>query len=103
MLKPVGIHFYCNLSSPIMIDGKRLKYIDYDLDIRYEIDKKINVLDKKEYLENKKKFNYSADLEKILLFEIANIKKMIMQKKDPFNEDFIFKWQGKYEENLDNT
>ena len=103
MLKPSGIHFYCNLSSPVIIDGKRLKYIDYDLDIRYELGKRINVLDKKEYLENKEKYNYSKEIEKIVFFEIENIKKMIIQKKDPFNENFVFKWQNKYEENLENS
>lgn len=103
MLKPKGITFYCNIASPVIIDGTRLKYVDYDLDIKYSLGDKIKLLDEKEYAENKKKFNYPKTIQKIVENEIKIIKKMILSEKNPFNENFVFKWQLKYEENLKNN
>ena len=34
MLKKGGLTYYVNLASPFVIDSKRIKYIDYDLDLK---------------------------------------------------------------------
>ena len=47
MIKKDGIYFYCNLSSPSVIDSEGLKYIDYDLDVRVTPDFKYAILDEK--------------------------------------------------------
>lgn len=33
-LKRFGLFYYCNIATPYIIDGKIIKYIDYDLDLR---------------------------------------------------------------------
>ena len=34
MIRGNDIYYYCNLSSPYVIDEEGLKYIDYDLDVK---------------------------------------------------------------------
>jgi protein associated with RNAse G/E len=33
-LKRNGIHYYCNIASPAIIEDNAIKFIDYDLDLR---------------------------------------------------------------------
>ena len=48
-LKKNGIYYYCNIASPVVIDNKTIKFIDYDLDLRIFPDDSYKILDKQEY------------------------------------------------------
>ncbi len=99
MMKKTGVQYYCNLASPVIEDNGTLKYIDYDLDLKVFSNKKTKLLDFSEYKKNKNNFEYSEDIDKIIYWELQNLKKMIKNKVDPFNEEFIEKWSNIYEEN----
>ncbi len=99
MLKKTGVHFYCNLASPVIQEQNTLKYIDYDLDLKVFPNSKIKLLDSSEYSKHKDEFGYSKDIEKIIQWELSNLKEMIEKKQDPFNDEFIIKWKHVFEEN----
>ena len=47
MFKKGGITYYVNLASPFIIDKQKIKYIDYDLDIKKYPNKEIRLIDVK--------------------------------------------------------
>lgn len=98
IIKKEGVHFYCNIASPYILDEEALKYIDYDLDIKVVDDFSFNVLDRNEYNKHKDKMDYSTDLKRILEKELSILKKMIENRVEPFNKELVLKWYKEYEE-----
>ncbi len=101
MIKKDGISYYCNIASPALIDNYTIKYIDYDLDIKYNEKKQLKILDKKEYGFHKKKFNYSDDLNLILSNQILEVTDMIKKHKFPFNDKQILNYYNKFLERFE--
>ena len=89
MLKNDGIYFYCNLSSPALIDEEGLKYIDYDLDVRVKPDFTYEILDEAEYQQNIEKYGYSKDIQEVILKTLKDLIKRIESKEKPFNHKYI--------------
>ena len=96
MLRPDDIHYYCNLSSPYIIDQEGIKYIDYDLDIKVFPNGEVLVLDKDEYDFNIKDLHYSKDIIDIITVNLDILFQMIKEKKDPFNSECINDWYKKF-------
>ncbi len=96
MLKKIGITYYVNLASPYVIDAQRVKYIDYDLDVKLYPNKDIRVIDVKEYSYHKKKYNYSDEIDKILRYNILQIKDYMTKKIFPFDDDIIKKYYNTF-------
>ena len=46
ILRKGGVHYYCNMASPCVVENNIIKYIDYDLDLVKTVDNKIKILDK---------------------------------------------------------
>ena len=95
-LKKKGLFYYCNIATPYIIDGKTIKYIDYDLDLRVFPDGTYKVLDKNEYKYHKKIMGYSEILEKIVkksLNELIDLKK---NNEVPFKKEIIEGYYYKY-------
>lgn len=96
IIKKDGIHFYCNIASPFMIDDEALKYIDYDLDIKVVDDFSYNVLDRNEYNKHQAKMNYSPKLKAILEVELNNLKQLIENRETPFDHQVVKGYYDKY-------
>ena len=92
MLKEDGVCFYVNIASPTIFDKGFLKYIDYDLDLKLYPNKDIRLIDVKEYGYHRKKYNYGDDIDKILRFNITNIKECMGKNEFPFCDDLIRKY-----------
>lgn len=95
-LKPHGLYYYCNLASPYVIDGKIIKYIDYDLDLRVFPDGGYRVLDKNEYNYHKRTMNYSNDIDLILKNELKYLIELKNKNNNPFNKNSIEKYYSLY-------
>ena len=94
MIKPDGIHYYCNIGSPYTIDDEALKYIDYDLDIKVFPDREFKVLDKFEYQRNAALMGYSDELKRIIKYEMAQLKRDIKTNAFPFVDQTVLEyWQ----------
>lgn len=89
MLKKDGIYFYCNLSSPALVDEEGLKYIDYDLDLRVLPNYNYEILDEDEFAQNKKDLKYESSLIKILNNTLENLIKKVLNKEKPFKHQYI--------------
>ena len=95
--KDNGIYYYCNIASPTIIEGKVVKYIDYDLDLRVFADGSYKVLDKSEYEYHKKIMKYPKELDEILKYELKKLISKYSNKEEIFNEEFIKKYSKEYQ------
>ena len=95
-IKKDGLFYKCNIASPFLIDGKIIKFIDYDLDLKVFHDGGFRVLDKNEYKYHKKIMSYSEELDMVVkngLEELIDIKK---QNLYPFKEEVIKNYYNMY-------
>lgn len=95
-LKKNGIYYYCNISSPVIIENKTIKYIDYDYDLRVFPDGAYKILDKSEYEYHKKIMHYSNDLDKIIKYELNNLITKYKNKEEPFDKETVKKYYDLY-------
>ncbi len=97
MIKTDGVYFYCNIASPTIEDDVYLKYIDYDLDLKLYPTDSIKILDEREYLRHKDKYNYGDKLDFILNKEVKFIHHLMKKRSYPFKEEVVRRY---YEEFL---
>lgn len=95
-LKKEGIYYYCNIASPFIVENNIIKYIDYDLDLRVFPNFKYKTLDRNEYNTHKKEMNYPENIQKILEYELENLKTKVKNKDFPFNHETIEKYYNIY-------
>ncbi len=100
-IKEDGIYYYCNIATPTIIEGKYIKYIDYDLDLRVFPDGSYKVLDEQEYKYHKKKMNYQEEIDVIVRSELNDLIELVKNKFGPFNNENVEKYYKKYLEILD--
>ncbi|PKR76962.1 hypothetical protein CEY16_14240 [Halalkalibacillus sediminis] len=96
MVRNDGVHYYCNISSPFIIDEDALKYIDYDLDIKVFPDMSYKILDEDEFDLHRQQMNYPDVLQKILRKQLGTLERWVQQRKGPFAADFVDKWYEHY-------
>ena len=96
MLRSDDIYYYCNLSSPYVIDKEGIKYIDYDLDVKLFPNGEIILLDRDEYDFNVKDMHYSDDIRHIIKKNLDILLNFIDNHKDPFNKDCVMSWYNKF-------
>ena len=97
MIKENGICYYCNIASPSVIDNDYIKYIDYDLDAKLFPSGEIKVLDEKEYQHHRDSYEYSEDLNAVLVFTMKDIVRRMNNKIFPFDDALV---RNYYEEFL---
>jgi len=83
-MKKDGIYYYCNIATPYIIEENKIKYIDYDLDLRIFPKGDYKILDKLEYEYHKNKMHYSKELDIV----INNAMKNLIEEYE--NENFMF-------------
>lgn len=88
-LKSNGIYYYCNISSPVIIENNTIKYIDYDLDLRVFPDGMYKILDKSEYEYHKKIMNYPKEIQDIINYELNSLIEKFKRRESPFNKETI--------------
>lgn len=89
MIKRGGIVYYVNLASPFIVDRNCVKYIDYDLDIKLYPTNEVKLIDVKEYGYHRKKYGYGEDIDRILKFNITEVKSHMEKREFPFIDDKI--------------
>ena len=89
MIRKTGIHYYCNIASPIIIEDDVIKYIDYDLDLVKTIKGELKILDEDEYMVNKEKYGYGEEIENILQSELESLKEYAKNGDLVFNDKII--------------
>ena len=95
-IKKHGLFYYCNISSPYLIDEDVIKYIDYDLDLRVFPDGGFKVLDRNEYRYNKERMQYGVGLEGIIQSELSELIELKRKDSGPFVPGLIYEYYEKY-------
>lgn len=96
MIRNDGVHYYCNIASPFILDSETIKYIDYDLDIKVFPNRSYKLLDLKEFKTNRRIWKYPITLQNTLWQNINKLKKGIKRQDiNLFNDDVILDyWKG---------
>lgn len=100
MIRPTGIHYYCNIASPSVVIEDDIYYIDYDLDVGMSPNGSIRILDEGEYRKHSELMGYSAKLDYALKSAMYEVEKMCHEKKFPFNDEAINEYYKQYLEIL---
>lgn len=91
MLRPTGITYYCNLSSPYVKDSEGVKYIDYDLDVKVFPSGDKIILDRDEFEFNQVDYAYPEKLIQIVEKEMKDLLNRIDSSDVPFSSDVVLK------------
>ena len=94
--KKNGMYYYCNIASPTVIEGKVIKYIDYDLDLRGFPDGSYKILDEAEYEFHKNKMEYPEEIDIIVKQELKDLIKLYENEEGPFDKKNVKKYYEKY-------
>ncbi|ADE19422.1 hypothetical protein MCRO_0084 [Mycoplasma crocodyli MP145] len=73
LLRKNGPYIYINVASQPVIEDDVLKYIDFDLDIKYYPNKELKLVDREEYYKNKKQLKYPKKLQKMIYEELTEL------------------------------
>ncbi len=95
-LKNTGLFYYCNIATPYIIDGRTIKYIDYDLDLRVFPDGSFRILDRNEYHYHRKKMHYSKELNTIIEKELSNLIEIKKANQGPFIPNVVERYYQKF-------
>lgn len=96
IIRENGIHYYCNMASPCVCKDKKIKYIDYDLDLVRTVKGEVKILDEDEYNVNKERYNYGEVLERIIKKELSLLKEDALKLQGDFNDDKTHKGHDKF-------
>ena len=99
MIRQESIYYYCNLSSPYVVDQEGIKYIDYDLDIKVFPNGELKELDRDEYDFNIKYLHYSDNIKQIIENNMHLLLDRINKKEDPFNKECVLYWYNEFLKN----
>ena len=86
-MKKDGIYYYCNIATPYIIEENKIKYIDYDLDLRIFPKGDYKILDKLEYEYHKNKMHYSKELDIVINNAMKNLIEEYKNENFMFNKD----------------
>ncbi len=78
-------NFYCNINMPPTFKNGVLDYIDLDIDVIISIQSKFIVLDRKEYEENLRFYNYPDSVQITVAKTLAKLKEMFTVGEYPFD------------------
>ena len=90
IIRSEGIHYYCNMATPCVVENDIIKYVDYDLDLVKTVKNEIKILDEDEYRVNKEKYGYGEDVENILTKELELLKKDAINGDGDFKDQIIY-------------
>lgn len=97
MFKDNEIVYYCNLATPCLIETNSIKYIDYDLDVKYfPKTKQIKILDRNEFKNNAKSYKYPQKIMDIVEQQLEEIQMLMKNEIGPFEPQFAKKWDAVY-------
>jgi protein associated with RNAse G/E len=78
-------NFYCNLNMPPRFKNNVLDYVDLEIDVLVSKNFEVKILDREEFEENSKLFNYSTDLIKKTFDTLDELLKIIEAREFPFS------------------
>lgn len=102
-LKEHGLFYYCNITSPFIIEDNIIKYIDYDLDLRVFPDGGFKVLDRNEYRYHKRLMKYSKELDMVIKHSLTELINLKRSNSGPFDKEVISYYYNIYKKIQNNS
>lgn len=96
MIRKSGVHYYCNIASPSLVDAEAIKNIDYDLDVKIFPNGKFLILDEDEYLQHSRQMHYGSRLDAVIRQGLQSVLNDIALQKSPFDKQEIDRLYEKY-------
>lgn len=79
-------NYYCNINEPPRFDGRKLSYIDLDIDVLVAPDLTYQILDMDDFEENATRFSYPEEVQAQARQAVAELTGLIESRSFPFNE-----------------
>lgn len=98
MFKKQGTTYYCNVASPIVLDGTVLKYIDYDLDVKLFPDDSTKILDRNEFKQHIIKYKYPEELIEVIQKQVPILEEKMHAREDIFDLEVVEELKKKWNE-----
>lgn len=102
-LKEHGLFYYCNITSPYIIEDNIIKYIDYDLDLRVFPDGGFKILDRNEYKYHKRLMKYSKELDMVIRYSLTELINLKRSNSGPFNKEVVEYYYNIYKKIQNNS
>lgn len=96
MIRKGGVHYYCNIASPSLVDEEAIKNIDYDLDVKIFPNGKVMILDEDEYRQHSRQMQYGRKLDIVIHQGLQEVLNDIALQKSPFDKAEIGQLYEKY-------
>jgi protein associated with RNAse G/E len=81
--------YYCNVNIPPEFDGQTLSYLDLDIDILVEPDLTYRVVDVKDFEQNARRYDYSAEVQTNASRALIELIDLIESRSFPFIESNV--------------
>ena len=78
--------YYCNVNEPPDFDGRKLSYIDLDIDVLVAPDLTYQILDMDDFEANARRFPYPEEVQTKARRALAELTDLIESRSFPFNE-----------------
>lgn len=95
-IKKDGVHYYCNIATPYIIEENTIKYIDYDLDLKIFSNGRFKILDEREYEYHKNLMGYSYLLDKSIRLGLNELIGRYKKNDIVFDADKNLEYYNKY-------
>ncbi|WP_054026463.1 DUF402 domain-containing protein [Bacillus sp. FJAT-28004] len=92
LLEDGGVRYYCNIASPLFLQGDVLTYIDYDLDVIRTVDGGRSVVDQDEYEMHKTAYHYPKMVEDKVQVGLEALLLRMDQGQSPFQDQLVMKY-----------
>ncbi|MGV2393611.1 UNVERIFIED_CONTAM: DUF402 domain-containing protein [Campylobacter lari] len=89
LLKPKQNYIYINIASNPIYEDNTIKFIDFDLDIKYYPYDQISIVDEEEFNENKIKYGYSNKLINMVFDSVKDVLDKYEKSEYFFNPEVI--------------
>lgn len=77
--------WYCNVTTPPVLEGTTLRYVDLDLDVSVRPDGCIELLDADEFEEHRQLYAYPIDVVEAAQRAAESVRGMAQRREFPFN------------------
>jgi protein associated with RNAse G/E len=78
-------HYYCNVALPPIIEGHTLSFVDIDLDVRFWLDGRHEVLDEDEFIAHTALFGYPDDVQRRARQTVQELLALWQARQPPFD------------------
>lgn len=98
LIEETGVRYYCNIASPLYLNGNVLTYIDYDLDVIQLPSGEVQVVDQEEYERHKSLYHYSPMVNEKVQQGLEEVLDRVDKQRPPFDDEAVRQYYRLWDE-----